>query len=208
MKIIGITGPSGSGKTLLTEEISKLGIPTVNADELYHSMLKPPSECLDAIRLNFGDGVFNCKGELDRTALSKIVFSDNEKLNLLNATVLGMVLDKIRQKIKEFESNGDDIAAVDAPTLIESGFNKECDTVIAVLCPAEKRIARISERDGISREQATARIKAQKDDEFYINHSDYTVRNDGTEEQYAEKIQELINALDIKAKSTERKHRK
>ncbi len=208
MRIIGITGPSGSGKTLLTEEISKLGIPTVNADELYHSMLIPPSECLDAIRLNFGDGVFNVGGELDRTALAKIVFSDAEKLSLLNSTVLDMVIGKIRKMIKAFENSGEDTVAVDAPTLIESGFNKECDTVISVLCPAEKRIARISERDGISREQAEARIKAQKDDGFYITKSDYTVRNDGTEEQYAEKIKELIKALELKAKSTERKNRK
>ena len=88
MKIIGVTGPSGSGKTVLTKYFDSIGIPTVDADRVYHSLLIPPSTCLNAIREKFGNAVFLSNGNLDRVALGAIVFNDPEKLKLLNSTVL------------------------------------------------------------------------------------------------------------------------
>lgn len=198
MRIIGITGPSGSGKTRLTEYLAGLGIPTVNADDLYHSMLIPPSACLDAIRAKFGDGVFYEDGSLDRNALSRIVFSDETKLKLLNRTVLGMVIEEIRKIITALEKQGKQTVVVDAPTLIESGFDRECDTVISVLSPADERVIRISRRDGISSQRAKERIRAQKDDIFYKAHSDIVIFNDGTEEQFDGKIRSLADKLSLK----------
>ena len=150
VKIIGVTGPSGSGKTLLCRFFEKRNIPVIYADELYHSMLVPPSDCLEAIRRAFGDGVFRSDGTLDRKMLGGIVFSDPGKLEVLNKTVLSYVIDEIRRIISDYERAGHNTVIVDAPTLIESGFNAECTAVIAVLADRETRIRRISLRDGIS----------------------------------------------------------
>ena len=79
MKIIGVTGPTGSGKTVLTEYFASLGIPTINADELYHSLLIPPSPCLDAISSAFGKDMLSEDGSLDRKALSALVNFCNEQ---------------------------------------------------------------------------------------------------------------------------------
>ena len=190
MKIIGVTGPTGSGKTLLTEYFASLNITTINADELYHSMLIPPSLCLDAIREKFGDAVFSESGELSREKLGKIVFNDKEKLDLLNETVLGIVLNEIRRKIAIFEKKGNDFLIIDAPTLIESGFHHECDTVISVIAPKDERIKRISLRDGISYERATERVRAQKENSFYIENSHEVIYNDSTEAAFIIKIKE------------------
>ena len=111
--------------------------------------------------------------------LSAIVFHDKKKLTLLNETVLGFVLTEIRRRIASLEKSGFSAVAVDAPTLIESGFHKECDTVISVLSSKELRIERIIERDGLSREKAIERTNAQKPDEFYEEHSDIVLMNDG-----------------------------
>ena len=197
MRIIGITGPTGSGKTRLTERIASLGIPTVNADELYHSMLLPPSECLDAIRTQFGDGVFCDDGTLDRPRLSQVVFSDEKKLELLNRTVLDIVISRVRSIIKELEAEGEQTIAIDAPTLIESGFNRECDTVISVISSPDIRAERISSRDGISPQRASERIKAQRCDSFYTENSDITVFNNGSIESFELKIDRLIESLGL-----------
>ena len=197
MKIIGITGPSGSGKTVLTEHLSELGIPTVDADALYHSMLIPPSACLDAIRDKFGDGVFFDDGSLNRIALGEIVFNDKNKLNLLNSTVLHMVLTEIRSIIKEYDCKGINVVAVDAPTLIESGFNSECHIVISVIAPKENRISRIMERDNINMDKAVQRVEAQMDDDFYIRHSDLVILNNGTRAEYAKQISDTLNKLGL-----------
>ena len=197
MRVIGITGPSGSGKTQLTESISSLGIKAINADELYHSMLIPPSKCLDAIRFEFGDSVFKNDGSLDRNALSSIVFNDKQKLELLNKTVLCIVVERIRDIIKSLEQCGEKAVVIDAPTLIEFGFYKECDTVISVLSSESERSKRISMRDNISEEKAIERIRAQKDDSFYISNSHIVIYNNGTQEEFSSNIREIIDKLHL-----------
>lgn len=191
MKIIGVTGPSGSGKTALTEYFSSLGVPTINADELYHSMLIPPSECLDAIRDAFGAEVFSADGSLNRTSLSAIVFNDSKKLALLNSTVLKIVIAEIKKQLRKLENSGEKAVIIDAPTLIESGLHNDCNTVISVISPKEQRIERISLRDGITHNRAQERVKAQKEDQFYISHSDYVLTNDTDKESFLQKIKEL-----------------
>ena len=179
MHVYGITGPSGAGKSILSEYMTRHGVAHIDADKVYHELLIPPSAALDALRNAFGDKIFTSNGVLDRAVLSAIVFHDKEKLTLLNETVLGFVLTEIRRRIASLEKSGISAVAVDAPTLIESGFHKECDTVISVLSSKELRIERIIERDGLSREKAIERTNAQKPDEFYEEHSDIVLMNDG-----------------------------
>ena len=179
MKIIGITGPSGSGKSILASALRERGISVIDADELYHSLLVPPSRCLELLRGAFGGDIFNGDGTLDRPALSRIVFSDEKKLELLNSTVLSVVIDESKKIFAELEARGERVAAIDAPTLIESGFHKECDLVVSVISDADVRADRISERDHIGHDDALRRIRAQRDDEFYKRHSDLVIFNDG-----------------------------
>ena len=179
MVIYGITGPSGAGKSMLCEYCAAHGIPHLDADAIYHALLVPPSEAVDALRAAFGDGILAADGGIDRAALSAIVFHDEEKLALLNKTVLDIVLREIRRRLALLRAEGTRAVAVDAPTLIESGFDRECDRVIAVLSSPEVRIARIMERDGLSRERAEERVMAQKSDDFYRSAADTVLYNDG-----------------------------
>ena len=197
MTVIGVTGPSGSGKSLFGSFLRQHGHTVIDADGVYHSLLLPPSPCLDALRDAFGDRVFQADGSLDRSALSEIVFHDEEKLALLNKTVLGFVLTKIREMIRERERLGEDFVIVDAPTLIESGFHRECDRVVSILSPTAQRLRRIMERDGISEERALSRIQAQKDEDFYRAHSDLLLVNEGTEAEFFEKAKALATELSL-----------
>ena len=178
MKVIGITGPTGAGKSHLCKALSPK-VPVIDADEVYHSLLIPPSDCLDALRNAFGDTVFSSDGTLNRGALSAIVFSDPKQLDLLNRTVLEFVLKEIRAIIKRLAKEQHPLVLIDAPTLIESGFHLECDAVISVLASSELRHSRIVKRDSITDERAASRISAQKEDDFYRRHSDLVLINDG-----------------------------
>ena len=197
MVIIGITGPTGAGKSLFSAYLSQQNIPVIDADEVYHSLLIPPSPCLDALRHAFGEEILHPDGSLNRPALSQIVFHDNDKLSLLNRTVLGFVLDEIREQIRILERAGGHVVAVDAPTLIESGFHRECSTVISVLCPPEQRLERIIQRDGITREAAEARIHAQKEDAFYRAHSSHLLINDGDQDAFHRACDDLMAQLPL-----------
>ena len=196
MTILGITGPTGAGKSLLSDYLASKGFPVIDADQVYHSLLLSPSPCLDALHAAFGASIFLEDGSLNRPALSEIVFHDEQKLALLNRTVLDFVLDRIRQMIAKLEQQGKTVVAIDAPTLIESGFHKECDTVISVLSPQKLRLERILARDGIGREAAEARIHAQKSDEFYRAHSDHILINDGKKEDFFVSCEQLLRSLE------------
>jgi len=195
VNIIGITGPTGSGKSVLCEYLAQKNIPCIDADKVYHSLLLPPSDCLDAIKRAFGSEIFSSDGKLDRAKLGAIVFGDAKKLDLLNKTVLGNVLCEIRNIIFDYNRKGFNTVAVDAPTLIESGFYKECSTVISVLAPKEIRLARIIERDCLSEEKAMLRINAQKSDDFYREYSNVVIENNGNLKQFKKEIESAIKSL-------------
>ena len=195
MKILGLTGQSGAGKTLFANELAKKGYPYVNADELYHSMLVPPSKTLDAIRREFGDSFFLASGELDRKALAREVFSSKERLNALNATVLPLVIENIRKIADEQSRLGTKLFIIDAPTLFESGLDADCDLTLAIVAPAELRIKRIAERDKISLDDATLRTRAQKSNEFYLERADKTIINDKGESELIKAAEKILSEL-------------
>ena len=180
IRFIGLTGPSGAGKGEVAKILSGMGSYHIDCDKIYHELLIPPSPCLDELKLNFGDKIFFENGELDRKALAAIVFSDEgrtSKLPVLNAITHKYVLDEVQkraEKLKEYS-----VFTVDAPTLFESGFDRQCYVVISVLADKEIRIKRIIAREGLSREAAEARINAQPDDNFYSERSDYVLYNNG-----------------------------
>lgn len=180
IKFIGLTGPSGAGKGEVAKILSKMGAYHFDCDEIYHELLIPPSPCLDEIRLNFGDKIFFENGELDRKALAAIVFSDDgrkSKLPVLNKITHKYVLDRVQKRAEELKEYS--VFTVDAPTLFESGFERQCHVVISVLADKETRTKRIIAREGLSREAAEARVNSQPNDDFYSKRSDYTLYNNG-----------------------------
>lgn len=194
-RIIGITGPSGSGKSLLCKHLADTGIHCIDADAVYHGMLLPPSRCLDELVRVFGADLLSENGEIDRRVLSARVFSDPLQLKLLNETVLPIVIDEINRIIGDLISKGAQAVAVDAPTLIESGFYRSCDMIIAVLAPPEVRLERIIARDGISRERAMQRILSQKEDSFYSSVADVTIFNTNGEADFEKTAKEIAAAI-------------
>lgn len=197
MKILGLTGQSGAGKTLFSEMLREKGHPCLNADELYHDMLKPPSKILDAIRAEFGEEFITKDGELDRKKLARYVFSNKDRLEKLNATVLPIVIEKVKKIAKNYEEQGAELLVIDAPTLFEAGYDKSCDITVSIIAPSKSRINRIAERDNISIEDALLRTNAQKDDSFYYERSDYVIVNDGNPDALKRKAEKLICAIGI-----------
>ncbi|OQB14185.1 MAG: Dephospho-CoA kinase [Firmicutes bacterium ADurb.Bin193] len=173
--IIGLTGGSGSGKTTLCRAALDLGYYVINADKVGHGILLKGGAAYNEIAESFGSEILAPDGEIDRKKLGSVVFSDGEKLLLLNRITHPKITAEIKNMIKDRKG----VVVIEAAALFESGFNKLCDIVIAVLAPEAERIRRISERDGLSIEDAAKRIKSQKSDEFYIENADIIIENDG-----------------------------
>lgn len=194
MIIIGLTGPSGSGKTTLCDIAKAMGIESIDADKVYHALLIPPSPCLDEIAQAFGSGVLLSNGMLDRAALGSIVFVDEsgERLSTLNRITHKYVKARFRELIALLEAEGKKTVIVDAPTLFESGFDEECTFTIAILADDALRRERIISRDSLSEERAELRLSAQKNDEFFISHADYTLYNEGNKDSLAKAFYDIL----------------
>lgn len=192
MKVIGLTGRSGAGKGYVCDIFASFGISSLDTDKLSRIVSMPGTPCLEELRSYFGHEIINVDGTLNRAALAEIVFADGHEheLNVLNGITHRYILEYCRKWIGDQREIGAEAVVIDAPQLYESGFDAECDFVVAVLANEEKRIERIICRDGISRERAVGRLSAQHSDDFFLSHADYVIRNDG--ENLNEQIMNIL----------------
>ena len=175
MYVIGITGGTGAGKSTAMRALQKLGALVLDCDEIYHELLTTDTDIKAELQSRF-EGVLT-NDEIDRMKLGKIVFNDPYSLKDLNAITHKYVSAEVDKRIAKWETQGGTIAAIDAIALIESGKSKDCNVVVGVTAPVETRIARITQRDGIAKEQAQSRLYAQQADEFYRNNCDHIIEN-------------------------------
>ena len=190
MYLIGLTGPSGAGKGLFCKMLKDYGIESIDADAVYHSLLVPPSPCLDALSREFGEDILSADGTLNRRKLAAIVFSpENEeeksaRIATLNTITHGYVMRRTEEILQKHEENDVKAVIFDAPALYEAGADKQCNLLVTVIASKETRLRRIIERDGLSEEDAEKRIRAQQPDEFYTARAHKVFSNDGTEEEF------------------------
>ena len=173
MMIIGITGPTGAGKTTALEVLGSMGFEIVDCDALYYELLRTSLPLRRALEDAFGP-VFLPDGQLDRRALAARVFTAPEELQRLNGIVFPAVRGAVEEKI--FHSSQKRLA-IDAVNLVESGIGALCGATVAVTAAPEVRLRRIMARDGLSEDQAGARIAAQKPDSYYRALCSHVVEN-------------------------------
>lgn len=179
MIVIGLCGGSGSGKSKVSQLFNEKGYAIADTDMICHELFSSSAECISQLVSEFGEGILDEKGAICRKKLSAIVFGDREKLGVLNSISHYHILNDVRKIISDAQEKGIKGVLVDAPVLFESGFNEECDVVVAVLADVDIRIKRILERDSISEERARARIANQLSDEYLISRADYVIKNNG-----------------------------
>ena len=184
--ILGITGGTGCGKTTLLKEIEARGGLVLDCDAIYHELLTRDDALLNAIDTRFPGVVED--GALQRKKLGAIVFADPEALADLNTITHGAVKNEVLRRLETAPA----LAAIDAIALFEGSLAELCGVTVAVTAPAEVRAERLMKRDGISREYAENRIRAQHDEEWFVRCCDSVLRNDGTVEEFQEKCRSFL----------------
>ena len=194
MIVVGLTGQSGAGKTTVCDTFEKSGFAVINADIVAREVMSKGSKCLEETVNVFGDILLG-DGSLDRKKLAGIVFSDTDKLRIYENIIFPYIISSIKEKIDIFKKEMYNYVLLDAPTLFESKADNLCDIIVSVIADREIRIERILKRDSITLDEAESRLNSQKNDDFYIEKSDYVIRNNGSLSELENNTINVVNSI-------------
>jgi dephospho-CoA kinase len=180
---VGLTGGLACGKSFVGKALAALGCHLIQADELGHAVLLRGAAAYDAVVREFGPGILDPEGQIERRRLAAEVFGKPERLAALNALVHPPVIRLEEERIAELAARDPhSIAVVEAAILIETGSWSRFDRIILVVCPEWQQIERARERDGANREQIAARIRRQMPLEEKRKYAHYVIDTSGDKE--------------------------
>ncbi len=175
---VGLTGGIGSGKSAVSARLSALGAVVIDADVLAREVVAPGTQGLAAVVTEFGPGVLDADGGLDRRALGRLVFSDPARLAALNAVVHPLVAARSAELLAAAPPGS--VVVNDVPLLVENGLAPGYDLVVVVDTPVEVALERLVRSRGMPREDARARVAAQATREQRLAAADVVLDNGGS----------------------------
>ena len=195
MVIVGLTGNVAAGKSTVAELWRDAGVPVASADRLARTAVEPGSDALAEIVDLFGTGVLNEDGSLDRAAVRRRVFRDEEALRSLEAIVHPEVRRLRDEWTEDRRAEGAPLVVWEIPLLFETGMEAEVDVVVVVDAPADVRRRRIVETRGMTGEEAEAVMAAQQPAEAKRSRADVVLNNGEGRAALAAAATEVLRGL-------------
>ena len=189
---VGLTGGLASGKSVVGRELERLGCHRIDADALGHQVLLPDGEAFGSVVAEFGAGILDESGKIDRKQLGAIVFDAPDRLAKLSAIVHPAVRRLTDAKIAKIPRG---ILIYEAAILVETGGYKDFDRLIVAACPEDLQIERAMARDGSSRESVLARLRRQAPLAEKVRHAHYVIDTSGTLEHTLEQTRNVYQSL-------------
>ncbi len=175
MMLIAVTGGIGAGKTTALREFRRLGVRTIDADDVVHRLYSPGTPVYDAVRARWGQAVTDARGQIVRSAIAQRVFRNPSERAWLNRLIHPLVKEEL---LNEASRTPADLFC-GIPLLFESGWDVEVDISIAVWCDRALQATRLRER-GWSDAEIEQRVSSQMPDSEKLTRADYGIVNVGS----------------------------
>lgn len=182
---IALTGGIASGKTLASKTLESLGAYVIDADMVSREIASEKA-WKERVKQAFGERFFDSNDELDRRKLREYVFSEPERVKLLNSISHPLIRNRIEQKLDALKHLP--VVFVVIPVLIESGMTDMFDRVWTIASNPATRIKRLIRRDNITEEQAYNMLKSQVSEEERAKIASVIIHNDGDEKEFVERV--------------------
>jgi dephospho-CoA kinase len=193
---VALTGGIATGKSYVLARFADRGLPTVDADEVVHGLLRSGSPAMPAIEARFGPRVIGPDGNVDRRVLGSIVFSDDEARADLERILHPLAYSAIDGWFESRAAGpGCRVALADIPLLYETGHEKSFEAVIVAACDAKTQLRRVMERDGLSEADARRRLAAQWPVEEKVRRADWVIQTGGTFAGTDRQVEEVLAAM-------------
>lgn len=177
MICIGLTGGIASGKSTVSTMLHDLGAFIIDADKLARQVVEPDQPAWQEIVTVFGAEVLLPDRQLNRQALGNIIFTDSQRRQLLETITHPRIRQAAEAQLEEAARNGRQVAVLDVPLLIETGWIDMVDTVWVVYVSPVIQEQRLMERDRLGRQQAQARIASQMSLQDKLQYANVIIDN-------------------------------
>ncbi len=177
MLVIGLTGGIGSGKTTVAKLFSEHGVKVIDTDQLARDVTQPGQEALHNITTKFGNSILKSDGSLDRTALRKIIFKDENNRAWLEKLLHPLIRNEMKRQI---ESSKSSYCIVIIPLLFETEPNPLINRVLVVDAPEIEQIRRTQKRDNSTQPEVEAILKTQVSRAKRLAAANDIITNDGS----------------------------
>ncbi len=175
---IAIVGNIASGKSTVENIIEQNGFKVYDTDKIAHQILA------------FNEDVKKIFGTNERKEIAKVVFANPDKLKLLESIIHPLV----KLELEKIFSNEFNIVFVSVPQLFESGLDVMFDKIIYITSEKSIRLARLMQRNNLSKEEALIRIEAQSET-GKREKSDFIIENNGTVKELENNTLDIIRLI-------------
>ena len=196
MLTVGLTGSIAVGKSYVCQILRDAGFPVLDADITAREVVAAGSRGLASVVAAFGSEILLDSGEMNRSKVASIVFTDPEKLKLLNSIVHPLVFEAQDKWLREQAAiRPDGVAIVDAALMIESGGYKRFHKLVVVWCDPDIQLRRLMARDGFDENAAKLRIASQIPQDEKKRFADYLIDTSNGFEDTRDQVQALTTRL-------------
>jgi len=190
VKVLGLTGGIGSGKSMVLSMFANLGAEVIDADQLAREVVEPGQPALEEIATAFGRDMLMPDGRLDRGKLARIIFADPVARARLNAITHPRIRERMATEMA-LRGSRPGLLIVDIPLLYENDRSDTVESVIVVWVDAKTQLRRLTERDGLTPDEARQRIAAQMPLDEKRARADLVVDNSGSRENTRRQVEAI-----------------
>lgn len=194
---IGLTGGIGSGKSTVSKMLIENGFKLIDADVIAKNVLIKYPEIIDKIKIEFGTGFFDWRGEFRRREFGNHIFRFPKQRKKYEDIILPYINKEIFDALDDYEQADEKIVIIDAPTLIENNLHTYMDYIIVVWVDNNTQIIRLKNRDRLSRDEAINRLNAQLSLDKKRDYAHIIIDNNGDLLKTKEQVEKVIEFLNV-----------
>jgi dephospho-CoA kinase len=196
---VGLTGGLSCGKSTVARRFAERGAAVIQADAIARELTRPGQAVYDAVIQQFGRGILEPDGSIDRARLADLAFAGG-RIAELNGIVHPAVIER-QEKWMEAVARNDPqgVAVVEAALILEARVGRRFDKLVVVTCQPMQKVERFAKRHNISLEAAKIEVArrqaAMMPDEEKIKAANYVIDNSGTPEETARQVETIYAEL-------------